>query len=497
MPLVFAILLLTTSASSAAATGEESREGPPALEVDQLAGAWAGTMTHAGESEPFALELETGEEGRLVLRATIPAIHLARHALGAVKPRVEGDEVQLGPFTFTWDADAETLSGTMPDALVPAHEIPVTLRRVERVEVPSRPEPSAPFVEPEWVFEGDAALWPGAAFDDGVVYAGSDGGHLYALDARTGERLWSFQAGGSIRTRAAVDRGAVYFQADDGVLYRVDAATGHERWRAPIVEGSIDRVALGDPRSRYDSFGSDVVVAEGRLFVGTHDGRVLALDRGSGERIWSFATGGSVLAAPALDSGRVYAGSYDACVYALDAGTGALVWKHDTKGAVVSTPAVAGEHLVVGTRAYDVLGLEARIGRVAWTQYVWFSWIESSATVRDGVAYVGSSDAAAAFAFDARTGERLWTTDVWGWAWGQPAVTDDRVFLGTAGLRGYQADQHEGGLMSLDRETGRPVWRYASPRPEEGPWGFPGSPAVGAGLVFATGIDGRVYAFRQ
>jgi outer membrane protein assembly factor BamB len=494
MPLVFAILLLTPSASSLAATADESRE---ALEAEQLVGAWAGTIAHAGESQPFALEIETGEEGRLVLRATVPALHLARHPLGAVTPRVEGREVGLGPFTFTWDADAETLSGTMPDALVPAYEIPVTLRRVERVEVPSRPEPSAPLAEPVWVFEGDAPLWPGGAFADGVVYAGSDGGRLYALDARTGERRWSFQAGGPIRTRVAVSKGAVSFQADDGVLYQVDATTGDERWQARIVEAPIERVPLGDPKSRYDSFGSDAVVAEGRLFVGTHDGRVLALDRARGERIWSFATGGSVLAAPAVDSGRVYVGSYDGAVYALDAATGALVWKRDTKGAIVSTPAVAGEHLVVGNRAYDVLGLEARTGHVAWTQYVWFSWIESSATVRDGVAYVGSSDAAAAFALEARTGERLWTTDVWGWAWGQPAVTSERVFVGTAGLRGYLADQHRGGVMSLDRETGRPVWRYASPRPEEGPWGFPGSPAVGAGLVFAAGLDGRVYAFRQ
>jgi hypothetical protein len=31
----------------------------------------------------------------------------------------------------------------------------------------------------------------------------------------------------------------------------------------------------------------------------------------------------------------------------------------------------------------------------------------------------------------------------------------------------------------------------------EGAWGFPGSPAVGASLVFVTGLDGRVLAFEQ
>ena len=117
--------------------------------------------------------------------------------------------------------------------------------------------------------------------------------------------------------------------------------------------------------------------------------------------------------------------------------------------------------------------------------------------MHDGVAYIGSSDAAAAFAFDAATGERLWEADVHGWAWGQPAVTGERVYIQTAGLRGYQNDNHRGGVVALDRASGEAVWRYAVEPPEEGAWGFPGSPAVGAGQVYVTGLDGRVLAFAQ
>jgi outer membrane protein assembly factor BamB len=46
-----------------------------------------------------------------------------------------------------------------------------------------------------------------------------------------------------------------------------------------------------------------VTVADGRLYLGTHDGRVLALDPARGEKAWEFASGDSVLAA------RVYAGT--------------------------------------------------------------------------------------------------------------------------------------------------------------------------------------------
>src|SRR5262249_38660138 len=147
--------------------------------------------------------------------------------------------------------------------------------------------------------------------------------------------------------------------------------------------------------------------------------------------------------------------------------------------------------LVVGNRAYDLVGLDARTGEVAWKRYIWSSWVESPATIRDGVAYVGSSDAAAAYAFDAKTGQPIWKTDVYGWAWGQLAVTDARVYVGVSSQVGYLA-QHDGGVMALDRKTGKAVWRFPAPAPASGPFGFPGSPVVGGGRVYVTGLDGRV-----
>jgi len=261
-----------------------------------------------------------------------------------------------------------------------------------------------------------------------------------------------------------------------------------------LVERKIERLPFDDPRSRFDRFGSDVTIAAGRLYVGTHDGKVVALDPADGRRLWEFATGDAVLAAPAVSGGTVLSGSYDHFVYALGAADGRLIWKQDTHGAVVSTPALSGSRAVVGNRCYDLLALDLATGATAWKRYIWMSWVESSATIRDGVAYVGSSDAAALFAVDARTGKRIWTADVFGWAWGQPAVTKDRVYTGTSSQVGYVA-KHGGGLLALDRATGAVAWRYAMAAPDSGAYGVPGSPALGAGRVFAGGLDGKVYAF--
>lgn len=489
-------MIVLVAALSSWACGREPASAPEPTVADLL-GAWSGTMVHAGEEQMLALELEPAEEGKVSVRLTLPAMNLVRLPAGTVEPRIERHQVTVGVFHFTWDGEAETLTGTMPADMVPVHEIPVTLRRVEAVEAPTRAELTAPLAEPAWSFDAGAPLWAGATFADGLVYAGDDEGWLHALDAHTGAERWSFAARGPIRARATIADGAVFFQSDDGILYRLDPASGRKVWQSLVVEEPIERLPPGDPRSRYLSFASDVTVADGRLFLGTHDGRLLAVDPADGRPVWEFEADGGVLAAPSVSGGRVYFGSFEGEVQALDAATGRALWKTDTRGAVVSTPAVAGDLLVVGNRTYDLLGLRADTGEVAWTRYIWFSWVESSATVEGGVAYIGSSDAAAVFAVDPSSGRQLWRTDVHGWAWGQPAVTADRVFVGTAGMRGYAGDAHRGGVLALKRDTGQVVWRYAVEPPEEGPWGFPGSPAAGAGHVFVTGIDGRVLAFEQ
>jgi len=483
------VLALSLAAAPAAPV---SAEAP--VTVAELAGVWAGALSHAGEIEPLALELEPGTDGKVLIRMSVPAAHLARAPIGNVPAQIQGSEVRLGPFLFQYDRAARTLSGMTPKDLVPLYEMPLVLRRVERFDVPQRPEIGAPAAAPVWTFDAGSPLWAGATFADGTVYAGGQDGQLHAVDAETGAKRWSFKAGGPIRTRATASGADLYFQADDGFLYKLAAASGEERWRVRVAEKPVDRLPFDDPKSRYDRFGSDVTVAGGRLYVGTHDGRVVAIDPARGEKAWEFASSDSVLAAPAVVGDRVFFGSFDGHVYALEAGSGKLLWKRDTHGPVVSTPAVVGDRVVVGNRSYDLVGLDAATGEPAWTRYIWFSWVESSAAVRDGVVYVGSSDAAAVYAFEARTGKRRWKTDVYGWAWGQPAVTDARVYAGTASQKDYLAG-HKGLVVALDRATGRPAWYYAAEPAATGSYGFPGSPAVGGGLVFVTGLDGKVYSF--
>lgn len=495
-------LLLPSAALSVlalAAGAHEAADDGPAIDASAFLGAWSGTLEHDGESVRFAVELEAGPDGRLTLKATLPELHLAHTPFVTARPELNGADLKLGSFAFHLDREAQALLGVMPEGLVPLYRIPFALHRVDSVEAPARPTLDARVAKPYWTARAGSALWAGPTYAAGQVLFGGDDGVVHALDSRSGAPRWSFRAGGAIRVRPTVSGGDVFVAADDGFVYKLSAAGGEARWRVRLVETPIKRLPLNDPKSRYDRFGADVTVAGNRVYVGTHDGRVVALEPASGRRLWDFATGGSVLGAPAVVGDRVYAGSFDGFVYALDAASGSLAWKRDTHGAIVSTPAVAGERLVVGNRSYDLLGLDARTGEPAWKRYIWFSWVESSASIRDGVAYVGSSDAAAVFAFDARDGRRLWKSDALGWAWGRPAVTARRVYAGTSSTPGYLGGTHRGGAMAFDRRSGRTAWRFEAAPPDapSASYGFPGSPDVGEGLVFFTGLDGTAYAFRE
>jgi len=65
---MIAVLCLSLSAVVASQATAPPTGGPTAAE---LAGAWSGTVEHAGEKTPFALELEPAADGKMLLKATV------------------------------------------------------------------------------------------------------------------------------------------------------------------------------------------------------------------------------------------------------------------------------------------------------------------------------------------------------------------------------------------------------------------------------------------
>jgi len=94
----------------------------------------------------------------------------------------------------------------------------------------------------------------------GAVYAISEDGNVYALDEGTGEKLWAATIGERLTTPVAIVDEVVYLSAEPRSVVAIDAGSGRELWRVGL---------LGN--------GSVPAVSDGRLFVGTDLGHVVAI----------------------------------------------------------------------------------------------------------------------------------------------------------------------------------------------------------------------------
>jgi outer membrane protein assembly factor BamB len=471
--------------------------GPP-VTADEVVGAWAADVSHAGETARVILNIERRPDGRLVAKWSTPAIHFWEVPVGVVT--LDGDTARIGSFVLSYDRKAATLTGTIPHAVVPRYSMQAVYHRVKSVDPIPRRALAAPDRRPAWAFDAGSPVWSDVAVCNGFVIAGDDGGRVHALEEETGRQAWVFDAGAAVRARATCAADAAIVHADDGFVTKLDVKNGTSIWKVRVDRQPIVRLALDDPKSRYDNRASAVTVAGSRGYVGTADGRVVSLDASTGAVIWEFSAGDSVVAAPLVAGARVFFGSFDGRVYAVDAASGAQIWTKDTGGAVTSTPVSFAGNVIVGSRSYDLTAFEERSGTPVWTRYFWFSWVESTAAIFKSTLYIGSSDAARVSAIDPSNGRQLWTSDVGGSAWGEPVVANDRVLVGAVGVVNYMPP-HQGGAMALDRRTGHLLWRFAVEPPNGAatsglvPFGFAGSPAIGRRLVYFGGLDGRVYAF--
>ncbi|MGX7894514.1 PQQ-dependent dehydrogenase, methanol/ethanol family [Tsuneonella sp. HG222] len=142
-------------------------------------------------------------------------------------------------------------------------------------------------------------------------------------------------ARGQEATPIVVD-GTMYFSTAWSKVMAVDAATGAELWRFdPQVRGDKGAHACCDVVNR------GVAVWGGKVFVGTIDGRLIALDAGTGAKLWDVVTVDqdkpyTITMAPRVVRGKVIIGNSGAelgvrgYLSAYDADSGALAWRFYT-----------------------------------------------------------------------------------------------------------------------------------------------------------------------
>lgn len=227
---------------------------------------------------------------------------------------------------------------------------------------------------------------------DGVIYVSAPRSIVRAVDARDGKVLWTFDP--------------------------------HVRLDFSMGNSSVARVNRG------------VAVWEGKVYVGTGDGRLVAIDASRGTQIWSTQVIDPALngisGAPRVAAGKVFIGHSGAdeqvrgSIAAFDAQTGRLAWRFWT---VPADPALGFESQALEKAAST------------WTGREW--WRQGGGSVWDPITY------------DSRTGLLLFGTSKsfrGGGEDGQEASGGAKLFSGS--------------ILAVHADTGEYAWHYQTSTPE-------------------------------
>ncbi len=132
---------------------------------------------------------------------------------------------------------------------------------------------------------------------DGIMYQSGPWSIVYAIDARTGKKLWTFdpQVDRSkgykgccdvVNRGVAIYKGKVFVGAYDGRLIALDAATGQKVWeKDTLIDHDHSYTITGAPRA----FNGKVVIGQGGAEYGAR-GYVTAYDTETGNQVWRWFT---------------------------------------------------------------------------------------------------------------------------------------------------------------------------------------------------------------
>lgn len=295
---------------------------------------------------------------------------------------------------------------------------------------------AAPDIGP-WPEDGPAEVWRrpiGAGFaslavkGDRLFTSAVDQEEetLFCLDAGTGDEVWRLAMGpefteefgdGPRSTPTVDDRGLVYALSSRAVLFAVDSRDGTVIWSR-----DLHRQFGG---SDYDRGYSSSPLVEGELLIlnvgPEDDGAVVALERTTGDVVWSSESGRSAYSSPVavtVDGQRQIVTAIGRGVIGLDPEDGALLWEHEWKtkyGLNIAMPVVLPDDRILLSSGYDqgavLLEVSQDGGRwsaePSWTQRLFRNHFSTSIYYQD---LLFGFDESNLKCLDAETGEPRWAS---------------------------------------------------------------------------------------
>jgi outer membrane protein assembly factor BamB len=289
---------------------------------------------------------------------------------------------------------------------------------------------------------------------DGRLFISTARG-LYALDAATGGVVWVYPTAVPLGHSPTYAAGRIYVGSYDRTIHAVDATTGQR------VPGWTPHVALA-------GYETNPIVVDNRIYAGNRDGYFYCLSATDGRLIWRFKTNGAIRNSAAMDARKtLYFASEDLHAYALrDGGASAqLVWRSEK----LLGDTFASYWPVVFRDWVIFSGSAGYFGAPPWASAGQLPWDD-----KDGI------DADLTLTTGRAPGD-----------WPAGSVTMDASPI----LQYYEAKPHRRRVFMLDRVTGQELTfdTDGDGLPEYAPFTFSGATQSGAKYPPVVGNDGVLY----
>jgi outer membrane protein assembly factor BamB len=316
--------------------------------------------------------------------------------------------------------------------------------------------------------------------------------------------VWTASAGkgsdsDSRVTASPIVAGGMVFALDaESHVFAFNAQNGQVVWSKDLTPPeSATRTSwmgmIGGGTDGTKGFGGGVAFHDGKLFVASGFGQVLALDAKTGADVWKAQIGVPVHSAPVVEGGRVYIITQENELRALDEKDGKELWRHNgiaesASMLLSSNVAVSGEFVIVPYSSGEIYALRADNGTMTWSDSLSRTGNVTALTALNDIAgrpvidremVFAVSHAGRLAAINIRSGERVWAKNLSGIQ--TPVVIGDFVILVTT----------EGQVMCLARADGRVKWiqqldAYLDPEDKEDPIVWTGPLLVSGKLVLVS-----------
>ena len=211
----------------------------------------------------------------------------------------------------------------------------------------------------------------------------------------------------------AIADGALFVGSNEGKLVALNASDGSRLWEVTLETAKTSGgFGCTSEFTLAPIYGTPVLDGD-LIYVGGYNGRIYAVSWSKRAREWKYPSGEDdylqpIVGGAVVSGGKVYFGCSDGKVYALDAATGDWEWEFQTGDKIWSTPAIDGNTLYIGSFDKKLYAIDATTGEEKWSEpFEAEGTIASTPLVDDGMVCIGSFDRHL-YAIDSASGEQIW-----------------------------------------------------------------------------------------